>query len=193
MNEDQLRYFLSVYRERNIINAAASAPMTTQGLGKSIRKLESELGAKLFSIDANGGRTPTVFADALALFIDRVDDDRRRLQREFANIHESNSNRLTLSVAVAAENSDVEECANAFSNNHKAITVELTEVSAERCTAMLLDGEVGLGIVEAPFHPRLAMTPLARFDYRVGISWRPDLLGVVGQAFIDFAIGYFRQ
>ena len=86
MNWDQLHYFAAVYRERNIVAAAAQVPMSTQGLSKSIHRLEAELGVPLFVIEANGGRTPTEYADVLARFAWRIFDEYEQLTSDFERI-----------------------------------------------------------------------------------------------------------
>ena len=53
MEQRQLLNFLSVCEEKSITKAADRRIITRQGLSKSIRDLEEELGVKLFERDKN--------------------------------------------------------------------------------------------------------------------------------------------
>ncbi len=57
MHSEQLRFFKLLYQIRNASAAARLIPMSPQGLMKSIRSLETELGVPLFIIDKNGTMT----------------------------------------------------------------------------------------------------------------------------------------
>ncbi|MDO4493655.1 MAG: LysR family transcriptional regulator [Clostridia bacterium] len=65
MELTQLRYFLRVYRERNICNASEGLNVTQQAVSRQIQKLEQELGVELF-VRTPRGVKPTVYADRLA-------------------------------------------------------------------------------------------------------------------------------
>ena len=54
MNSEQLYYFQLAYSEGNFSAAARRVPMSLQGLTKSIRALERELGVTLFVPDPDG-------------------------------------------------------------------------------------------------------------------------------------------
>ena len=91
MNRDQISYFEMLYKEQNIIRAAARVPMSTQGLGKSIRALEREFEVPLFEIKPNGGRTPTPYAHALAIYVKHMHAARKKLKQEFDRISKENA------------------------------------------------------------------------------------------------------
>lgn len=65
MELTQLRYFLQVYRLRNICSASARLNVTQQAVSKQIRKLEDELGVALFVRNPRGVQA-TAYADMLA-------------------------------------------------------------------------------------------------------------------------------
>ena len=48
MELTQLRYFLQVYRMKNICSASAKLNVTQQAVSRQIQKLEEELGVALF-------------------------------------------------------------------------------------------------------------------------------------------------
>lgn len=70
MELTQLRYFLQVYRTRNISAAASQLNVTQQAVSKQLRNLESELGTALFSRGAHGVQA-TPYADLLAANVQR--------------------------------------------------------------------------------------------------------------------------
>lgn len=65
MELTQLRYFLQVYRLKNICSASARLNVTQQAVSKQIRKLEDELGVALFIRNPRGVEA-TAYADMLA-------------------------------------------------------------------------------------------------------------------------------
>lgn len=64
MNITQLQHFLSVCRFRNITKAAEHLYLTQQGLSRSVKSLEKELGVPLF-IRTVTGVIPTPYAEAI--------------------------------------------------------------------------------------------------------------------------------
>lgn len=64
MNLDQLRHFACVYDAKSILKASESLHITQQGLSKSIRSLEKQVGTPLF-IRTHAGVVPTAAADSI--------------------------------------------------------------------------------------------------------------------------------
>jgi len=64
MNKRELNYFLKVYEYKSIKKAAEDLFISSQGLSKTIKNLESELGVQLFTRTAHGVE-PTVPAHNL--------------------------------------------------------------------------------------------------------------------------------
>ena len=64
MQPKQLQYFITAYATKNIQRAAEKLFVSRQGISKSIRELEQELGADLF-LRSSKGLEPTDFAEAL--------------------------------------------------------------------------------------------------------------------------------
>lgn len=63
MNTEQLYYFELAYSEGSFSAAARKVPVSHQGLTKSIRSLERELGVALFTPDPETGLpAPTPYA-----------------------------------------------------------------------------------------------------------------------------------
>lgn len=64
MNKRELNYFLKVYEYKSIKKAAEDLFVSSQGLSKTIKNLESELGVELFTRTARGVE-PTIHAHNL--------------------------------------------------------------------------------------------------------------------------------
>lgn len=64
MQAKQLQYFITAYATKNIQRAAEKLFVSRQGISKTIRELEQELGADLF-LRSSKGLEPTDFAEAL--------------------------------------------------------------------------------------------------------------------------------
>ena len=70
MNTEQLYYFELAYTEGSFSAAARKVPVSHQGLTKSIRSLERELGVTLFAPDPDTGLpAPTPYAQELYEFV----------------------------------------------------------------------------------------------------------------------------
>jgi Transcriptional regulator len=63
MNKRELNYFLKVYEYKSIKKAAENLFISSQGLGKTIKNLESELGVNLFTHTAHGVEPTICFHD----------------------------------------------------------------------------------------------------------------------------------
>lgn len=162
MNKDQLGYFLLVYQTRNVAEAAASIPMSPQGLNKSIRSLEQELGVQLFTADSNGNRVPTRYADAFAGYVERVDAEFNNVVKEFETIRAKENATVRLTSALGFSGFAGQACADAFCAQHPNINVVMEEKLDRQCDAAVADGEADLAFVLAPFDPTLATTTIHR-------------------------------
>ena len=85
MNTNSLEYVLAVVRYKSFSKAAASIPISQQGLSKSIAKLERDLGFALFKRE---GRFITLTSEASELMpcIEQVVDAQDKLQQKAALI-----------------------------------------------------------------------------------------------------------
>ncbi len=97
MNSEQLRNFALAYRTHNFAAAARAIPMTAQGLTKSIRTLEIELGVTLFKHDKeSGSQVPTPYADELIAYSTDIDERLRQLRKAIRRIEAEESGRVLL-------------------------------------------------------------------------------------------------
>lgn len=87
MNTEQLYYFELAYTEGSFSAAARKVPVSHQGLTKSIRSLERELGVTLFAPDPDTGLpAPTPYAQELYEFVTVFHSNLRLLNEAFKRL-----------------------------------------------------------------------------------------------------------
>lgn len=82
MSADEVRYFLEVYQSKSLSQAASALGISSQGLGKSIRRMESRLGVRLFDRSPQGV-TPTPVAHQIHDNVQEIARNEERI-REIA-------------------------------------------------------------------------------------------------------------
>lgn len=97
----QIQYFIQLYKDRNITKASQTLFISQQGLSKSIRKLEDELGFLLFERSVSGV-IPTNHAHKLYLSFKKVTDSFHDLTLEIDHIREERVLKIVAPVGLAA-------------------------------------------------------------------------------------------
>lgn len=97
----QIQYFVQLYKDRNITKASQTLYISQQGLSKSIRKLEEELGFLLFERSVSGV-IPTDYAHKLYLSFQKVTDSYHDLTLEIDHIREERILKIMAPVGLAA-------------------------------------------------------------------------------------------
>ena len=101
MNSEQLYYFELTYLEKSYSAAARRVPVSHQGLTKSIRSLERELGVTLFVGDAETGKPiPTAYAHELYDFVQAYNNNVRLLQQSFQRLKGSERHEIRLGASL---------------------------------------------------------------------------------------------
>ncbi|HIY19044.1 MAG TPA: LysR family transcriptional regulator, partial [Candidatus Blautia avistercoris] len=85
MNTKELVYFKTVYEEKSINQAAKKLYITSQGLGRNIRALETEFQVKLFERTKKGVE-PTPYAELLYKKTGALIQQLEELSAEFAKL-----------------------------------------------------------------------------------------------------------
>lgn len=98
MNINQLEWFCLAYETRSFAKAAERSYVSRQALGKALRMLEGELGAKLFE-RSEVGVTPTAAAEAVFPIAQRMVADEHALRR--ACTEAAHSDRPAIRIAIA--------------------------------------------------------------------------------------------
>lgn len=155
MNTNQLEYFMLVYRTRSVSEAAAMIPMSTQGVNKSLRSLEKELGVGLFTIDANGNRVPTRYADALAEYASIVAEKHQALREEFSRIEAEDSAKIRISACAGIPRFAGNDLVGAFLKAHPTCKIQMHEMNDPSCDEALKHGMADIALTLIPFDPDL--------------------------------------
>ena len=123
MNHRQLAYFLEIYNCKSIKKASKRLMITHQGLSKTIKSLESELGVTLFTY-SNMQMLPTMYAKEL--FPHAV-----RIINEYHQIEEKAIFRkhVTVYAAEGACKNHLSALFTDFSAQHPQISLKIIEVS----------------------------------------------------------------
>lgn len=80
----QMRYFIQIYQEKSLSNAARKLYITQQALSKTLKKMEAELQIPLFNRLAYGLK-PTIYADILYGNASRILDDYDQMMKELTS------------------------------------------------------------------------------------------------------------
>jgi len=160
MELNQLRYFIAVADALSFTEAAGRLHVSQPALSYQIKRLENELGARLFDRTSRkvsltvDGRTFLPLARSVLLKVDeaaRVMDERLGVE----------TGQVTFGVIPSIGAYVVPHILASFRRNFPGIEVLLVEASALTLERKLLDGEVDFAIVTEPAAPEtLDVTPL---------------------------------
>ena len=153
MYTEQLDYFMLAYRYRSFSAAVKQVPMSSQGLTKSIRALENELGVTLFAVDANGRLNPTPFADELQKFASQFDENRTCLAEAFERIRALERHEIRLGTSLGIIGLFGPGFLESFHSSHPDTHVTINEDSDDVCEANLARGTYDLAFTLAPYDP----------------------------------------
>lgn len=168
MNQKQLSCFLEVYRCRNVQAAADKLYLTHQGLSRTIRALEDELGHPLFK-RSNRGVEPTDFATTLVPHVQRLLDDYATIQ----GLDTLTSQKKAVVTVYALDHllgylgADF---VTAFHAQHPDITLSVLDTTDEAALESVSAGRSDFALVNGPIdNTRFSAVPLfySRFCYRM--------------------------
>ena len=95
MNITRLQHFYEIFQTKNMTQAANNLYITQQGLSRSIKSLEKELGVSLF-IRTSSGVIPTPYAEAIIEDVKEILDKSGLIQKKL--LHMINANEQTLTI-----------------------------------------------------------------------------------------------
>ena len=153
MNTEQLYYFELAYTEGSFSAAARKVPVSHQGLTKSIRSLERELGVTLFSPDAETGLpAPTPYAQELYEFVAVFNSNLRLLNEAFERLRGEESYTVRLGCSLGILGAYGPELLDEFSAAHPNVRVSYWESNDALCDQGLLENryDIALGVVPLP-------------------------------------------
>lgn len=148
MEMQQLHYFASVYKCKNLTRAAEECHISAQGISVSIHRLEEELGEKLF-MRTSKGLLPTKYADFLFLRAQRILASRDECLDFFLK---NKSPEKICRIALAQ--GTIEEYAGPFLKKYRDkfpdVQLDIHESNDKNCIDSLLTGTTELALVVGP-------------------------------------------
>ncbi|MEV7673071.1 LysR family transcriptional regulator [Streptomyces sp. NPDC088752] len=179
-----LRYFQAVARHQHISRAARELRVAQPSVSRTINRLESELGVRLF--DRQGRRIR--LNDRGAVFLDRVDKALAELddgRREMADTAAGGAGR----VAVAAETLvQLAGVLAAFRAQRPGVKVRLFQASLEGMRQYVASGEVDFALAsQALSGPGLASVELSREEVFLAVPHGHRLAGREGVTVVELA------
>ena len=144
-----LKYFVAVAEELHFARAAARLHIAQPSLSKQIQQLEQELDFPLFYRT----KQKVELLDAGQVFLEEA----RRILRQTENAvesarrtHTGQSGRLVIGFSASATFEVLPRILRKFRRLYPNVVVELSEVTTNRGTELLLDSRLSVGLLRAP-------------------------------------------
>lgn len=151
MNSEQLYYFELTYQEGSYSAAARQVPVSHQGLTKSLRSLERELGVTLFTTDPDTGMpVPTPYAHELYEFAMVYKSNLRLLKESFERLRADEAYTVRLGCSLGVLAAFGPSLLADFAAMHPNVDVPYWESNDAVCEKGLLDGQYDLAICVSP-------------------------------------------
>ncbi|MDB5869432.1 MAG: transcriptional regulator, LysR family [Polaromonas sp.] len=170
----QLRYFLDIAQTEHLTQSAQNLFVTQSTLSHGLRQLEQELGVNLFDRLGRGLKLSQAGSE-FRVYATRALKEIEAGRMALADLSGLQSGKLTVGAFPTFLNTVVPATVAAFSQAHPGVMVEVRDLRAGAIEALLLRGELDLGIAFHPTeHEEIETEPL--FDERmllvVGASHR---------------------
>ncbi len=156
MNFQNLEYFITVAKERNITRAAESLGITQQALSNQISRLEQELTCSLFDRKNGFELTPSgrCFYDSAVRILD--------INQETANllndINDNQRGELRIGISFSRGQAVLPLLLPDFQRIYPHVTLRVTEGTTEALEAAFEKGQIDLLLEYAPFSLDSAVT-----------------------------------
>ena len=144
-----LKYFVAVAEELHFARAAGRLHIAQPSLSKQIQQLEQELDFPLFYRT----KQRVELLDAGHVFLDEA----RRILRQTENAvesarrtHTGQSGRLVIGFSASATFEVLPRILRKYRRSYPNVMVELSEVTANRATELLLDSRLSVGLLRSP-------------------------------------------
>ena len=171
LNSDELRLFLAVLREGNMLAAARRVGVDHSTVARRITSLESALAARLFDRSPRGV-TPTPAAFALVAHAERIESELLAAAASVAGRDREVEGTVRLATPEAFASHMVAPHAAALRTRHPRLMLEL---ASESRAASLSKREADIAVMlKPPPKGRLVTRKLA--DYRLGLYGAKDYL-----------------
>jgi len=161
----QLTYFLAVAEERNFTRAAQRIPIAQPAISQQIRRLEAELGERLFIRDRRGIRL-TAAGQALLPHARAMLADTAHAREAIAALSGLHTGRLAFGFVLPLPDQRLPDLLGAFHRQYPGIELRLLEDETDALLVALATGQldaalIGLGRYDRP-PPELESLVVAR-------------------------------
>ena len=161
----QLRYFLDIAQTEHLTQSAQNLFVTQSTLSHGLRQLEQELNVTLFDRLGRGLKLSQAGAE-FRVYATRALKEIEAGRMALADLSGLQSGKLTVGAFPTFLNTVVPATVAAFSQAHPRVMVEVRDLRAGAIEALLLRGELDLGIAFHPTeHEEIETEPL--FDERM--------------------------
>jgi DNA-binding transcriptional LysR family regulator len=147
----QLRYFVTVARERNFTRAAEKLHIAQPPLSRQIQQLEDEFGVALF----NRGSRPLALTDAGRLLfeqatqvLDRMDEMKAMMSR----LHEAERSRFSIGFVASTLYGYLPEVIRRYRATRAGVELSLLELTTMEQVAALKEGRIDVGFGRISFN-----------------------------------------
>jgi DNA-binding transcriptional LysR family regulator len=165
MDIRQLKHFLALYERRHYGRAADQLELSQSALTKSIRKLETTIGCKLFE-RGRYGAVPTVYGEALVKRAKRILAEERLAVQELHDIKDAGHGIVRVGIGFSCAHRIAPEAIGRLNASHPGITVVASEGASLDLLEGLLQGQYDFVLSSPPASfardPELRMEKLFR-------------------------------
>jgi DNA-binding transcriptional LysR family regulator len=152
MEQRQLLNFLCACEEKHITKAADRRFITRQGLSKSLRELEDELGVTLFERNRNGVEL-TEYGKVLEKAARAWTNQHDYILETIKSMKEKSSSRLFVGIADSLVWSFPRNFFSGFLRSHPEIELSIRTTPSRNCQDYVLEQKFQLGITAPPIDP----------------------------------------
>lgn len=158
----QLKYFLAVAEELNFARAAERLHMTQPPLTVAIRKLEEELGVRLFERTTRRVQL-TDAGERFRERSERIVADVQAAKQDAADASDGRVGRLRVGFVSSASYALLPHGVRQFRADNPRVELELVPAASGEQVEALLEGRIDVGILRDPERvPGLELTPLVQ-------------------------------
>ncbi|MEG2934560.1 MAG: LysR family transcriptional regulator [Gordonibacter sp.] len=148
--KDKYDYFILAYDAPSFSAGASKVPMSPQGFTKAIRNLERELGVTLFTIDEDGIRRSTPYADEFYEYAKHMQTERNLLASAFERIASSGYVEIRVASSLGIPGLLGSNFLADFQNEYKDVSITLNELPDTLCESVVRDGMYDLALTILP-------------------------------------------
>lgn len=149
MTKRELTCFLSVYELRSIKEAAEKLYITSQGLSKTIKKLEEELDVNLF-VRTTKGLEPTIYAKNLKRRAENIIREYENIRTDMLKEEEDETIVLTIPLTYGMINYLSIDFVIAFYSQYPNYRLNIVEYPDHTISQMVNESRVELALLSAP-------------------------------------------